>query len=184
MSYFSGIVDEDDAVHLGGYPGVLREALGLTVGEFLPLRSGERAGLTAGDESFGTVWSEEIELHGAETVYGFSSGPVAGGPAVTRNRVEDGTVWYVATSPDAATLREILRAAADGAGVAFDTETPDTLELVQRQSADGTRYLFAINHGEQAALIPSAGTDLLTGEHCARNDEVPAGSVRVLRLDA
>ena len=184
VSYFSGIVDEDDAVHLGGYPGVLRELLGLTVGEFLPLRQGERAGLTAGDDAYGTVWSEEIELQSAEAVHRFTAGPAAGGPAVTRNRVEDGAIWYVATSPDAATLREILRAAADDAGVGFDTETPDALELVQRQSADGARYLFAINHGDEAVTVPAVGTDLLTGERHASGDEVPAGSVRVLRLEA
>ncbi len=117
VSYFSGIVDEDDAVHLGGHPGVLRDLLGLTVGEFLPLRQGERVRLdSAGPDAHGTVWSEEIELRGAEPVHRFTSGPAAGGAAVTRNRVEGGTVWYVATSPDAGTLREILRAAAAGAG--------------------------------------------------------------------
>jgi beta-galactosidase len=184
VSYFSGIVDEDDAVHLGGYPGVLRDLLGLTVGEFLPLRQGERAELSPADGSYGTVWSEEIELRGAEAVHRFTSGPAAGGPAVTRNRLEEGTIWYVATSPDAGTLREILRAAAADAGVAFDTETPDTLELVERQSANGARYLFAINHGDVATAVPATGLDLLTGESHASGDEVPAGSVKVLRLDA
>jgi beta-galactosidase len=184
VSYFSGIVDEDDAVHLGGYPGVLRELLGLTVGEFLPLRQGERAELSGGGNSYGTVWSEEIELHGAEAVHRFTSGPAAGGPAVTRNRLEEGTIWYVATSPDAGTLREILRAAAADAGVTFDTETPDTLELVERQSANGARYLFAINHGDVATAVPATGLNLLTGQQHASGDEVPAGSVKVLRLDA
>ncbi|HEX4788404.1 MAG TPA: beta-galactosidase [Actinospica sp.] len=184
VSYFSGIVDEDDAVHLGGYPGVLRDLLGLTIGEFLPLHNGERATLTASDESYGTVWSEEIDLHGAEAVRRFTTGPAAGGPAVTRNRLENGTVWYVSTSPDPATLREILRSAAEDANVAFDTATPDTLELVQRQSADGTRYLFAINHADAATPLQSTGLDLLTGDRHAAGDELPGGSVRVLRLDA
>jgi beta-galactosidase len=199
VSYFSGIVDEDDAVHLGGYPGVLRDLLGLTIGEFLPLRDAERAGLsglsglsgptptstgTGAQARYGTAWSEEVELHGAEPVHRFTGGPAAGSPAVTRNSVEDGTVWYVATSPDPATLREILRAAAADAGVAFDTATPDTLELVERQSADGVRYLFAINHGDDATPVHAVGTDLLTGHHHATGDAVPPASVKVLRLDA
>ena len=37
VSYFSGIVDEHDAVHEGAYPGALRDVLGLTVEEFPPL---------------------------------------------------------------------------------------------------------------------------------------------------
>ena len=180
VSYFSGIVDEDDAVHLGGYPGVLRELLGLKIGEFLPLRAHERVSLSGGGH--GTVWSEEISLHGAQPVQRFVDGPAAGGPAVTRNRVEEGTAWYVATTPDAAALREILRAAAADAGVAFDTVTPAQLELVERRSADGARYLFAINHGETAVPFAAAGTDLLTGEAFAGECEVGAGAVRVVRL--
>ncbi|HWG25781.1 beta-galactosidase [Actinospica sp.] len=183
VSYFSGIVDEDDAIHLGGYPGVLRDLLGLTVGEFLPLRSGEQVALTASGQAHGGVWTEEIELHGAEAVYRYKDGPAAGGPAVTRHRREQGTVWYVSTNPDPGTLREILRAAAADAGVEFDTRTPGTLELVERRSAAGARFQFLINHGEYAAPVPSPGLDLLTGQVCTPADLVPGGAVRVLRLD-
>ncbi|HTJ65895.1 MAG TPA: beta-galactosidase [Actinospica sp.] len=184
VSYFSGIVDEDDAVHLGGYPGVLRDLLGLTVGEFLPLRADEHPALDAGEDAHGTIWSEEITLHGAETVHSFTQGPAAGGPAVTRHQVEDGTVWYVSTAPDPATLREILRNAAQDAAVPFDTTTPATLELVHRHSPDGTRYLFAINHADTPVPLPAAGQDLLTSHPHTPQDEVPAGAVKVLRLDA
>ena len=193
VSYFSGIVDEDDAVHLGGYPGVLRELLGVTVGEFLPLRAGEQAALAANastaaatftsSASHGTVWTEELGLHGAEAAYRYTSGPAAGAPAVTRHRRENGTVWYVSTSPDPATLREILRAAAADAGVPFDTDTPDTLETVERRSESGARYRFLINHGSDPAPVPAPGLDLLTGETCSTADHVPPGAVRVLRLD-
>jgi len=43
---FSGIVDERDRVYPGPYPGALRDVLGLTVEEWLPLRAGERVTLT------------------------------------------------------------------------------------------------------------------------------------------
>ena len=184
VSYFSGIVDEDDAVYLGGYPGVLREMLGLTIGEFLPLRHTEQAALTAADDSFGTIWSEEIHLQSAKAIHSFTSGPASGGPAVTRNRLEDGTVWYVATTPDPTTLREILRAAATDAQVPFDTTTPDTLELVHRTSADGTRYLFAINHSDSPTPLPATGQDLLTATPHEFNAPIPSGAVKVLKLSA
>src|SRR5262249_49771617 len=38
VSYFSGIVDANDSFHPGGFPGGLRDVLGLEVEEFLPLR--------------------------------------------------------------------------------------------------------------------------------------------------
>jgi beta-galactosidase len=43
---FSGIVDDRDRVYPGPYPGALRDVLGLTVEEWLPLRAGERVTLT------------------------------------------------------------------------------------------------------------------------------------------
>jgi beta-galactosidase len=46
VSCFSGIVDDHDRVYPGPYPGALRDVLGLTVEEWLPLRAGERVTLT------------------------------------------------------------------------------------------------------------------------------------------
>jgi beta-galactosidase len=40
-TFFSGIVDENDRVHLGGYPSLLRDVLGLWVEEFDPLLPGQ-----------------------------------------------------------------------------------------------------------------------------------------------
>jgi beta-galactosidase len=151
VSYFSGIADEHDAVHLGGYPGALRELLGVRVDEFMPLAENETVtldGVADGvlDGGTATVWSEPVELRGAQAVLSYADGPAAGHPAVTRHAVGNGHAWYVSTRPDPGTLREILRSAAADAGVAFDTETPDTLELVQRKAADGTVHPFTLDH--------------------------------------
>lgn len=90
MSYFSGITDEHDRVHLGGYPAPFRELLGLRVEEFDPRPDG--------------TWSEEIHLEGAETVV---SSP-DGGPAVTRHTYGEGTAWYLGTRPAPKEMRELL----------------------------------------------------------------------------
>ncbi|HEU5428100.1 MAG TPA: beta-galactosidase [Actinocrinis sp.] len=182
VSYFSGIVDEDDSVHLGGYPGALRDLLGVLVEEFLPLRADWTIGLEGGETTgTATVWAEDVELRGAEAVLTYTDGPAEGKPAVTRHAYGDGHAWYVSTRPDAETLREILRRAAADAGVAFDTETPDTLELVRRKASDDTSYLFAINHGQQEAEVATSGVDLLTGEAFVGSVHIAAGSVRIVR---
>src|SRR5262249_10902682 len=41
-TYFSGIVDEHEHVWLGGYPGALRDLLGIRIEEFAPLLDAER----------------------------------------------------------------------------------------------------------------------------------------------
>jgi beta-galactosidase len=188
VSYFSGIVDEHDAVHEGPYPGVLREVLGLTVEEFSPLGEGERVRITAactsGSELVGDVWTEFVVPRGAETVWTFADGLAAGRPAVTRHRLGRGTAWYVATRLGTEALDAMVGAAAEDAQISPRAELPYDVEVVRRTGESGS-YLFALNHsGTDAKVSLNAhGTELLTGERTAGHLAVPAGAVRVVQLD-
>jgi beta-galactosidase len=175
VSYFSGIVDEHDAVHPGGHASVLRETLGLWVEEFHPLREGARLALTSGAE--GRIWSEHVRLDGAEAVADFADGPDAGRPAVARHRVGAGTAWYVATALDDATgLRGLLAQVLDAAGVHRPAGVPDGVELVRRGPLS-----FLINHSDQDVAVPGLrGTDVLTGAAREGSVPVPAGEVVIL----
>jgi len=53
---YSGIVNEDDTVRLGGYPGAFGDLLGVRIEEFFPLLAGESVRLDSGAE--GRIWSE------------------------------------------------------------------------------------------------------------------------------
>ncbi|NEY32231.1 beta-galactosidase [Streptomyces sp. PRKS01-65] len=186
VSYFSGIVDEHDAVHEGAHPGALREVLGLTVEEFSPLQAGERVRLTGpeGPELDGDVWTEFVVPRGAQTVWTYADGLAAGRPAVTRHRLGEGTAWYVSTRLGAEGLDAVLDRAARDARIAPRAELPRDVEVVRRTGESGS-YLFAINHTASDAKVPLEvpGTDVLTGEHAAGRLAVPAGAVRVVRLD-
>ncbi|MFF9498611.1 beta-galactosidase [Streptomyces sp. NPDC014656] len=186
VSYFSGIVDEHDAVHPGAYPGALRDVLGLTVDEWSPLLDHQRVGLTGpgGAALTGDVWTEFVRPRGAETVWTYADGPAAGGPAVTRHRLGRGTAWYVSTRLDAASLDAIVAAACDDAGVPGRTALPRDVEVVRRAGANG-HYVFVLNHTAEDAKVPldGTGTELLDGGRVSGPLTVPAGAVRVVRLD-
>ncbi|MER5177504.1 beta-galactosidase [Streptomyces sp. NPDC002896] len=186
VSYFSGIVDEHDAVHEGPYPGVLRDVLGLTVEEFSPLLQGEQVRITAADgsELSGDVWTEFVTPRGADTVWTYADGLAAGGPAVTRNRLGEGTAWYVSTRLAPRDLDVLLGWACEDARIAPRADLPRDVEVVTRSGESG-RYLFVINHTASDAKVPleAHGTELLTGERAAGRLAVPAGAVRVVRLD-
>ncbi|WP_318205059.1 beta-galactosidase [Streptomyces sp. SCL15-4] len=186
VSYFSGIVDEHDAVHEGAYPGALRDVLGLTVEEFSPLLKDQRVRLTGPDGTgpAGDVWTEFVVPRGAETVWRYADGPAAGRPAVTRHRSGRGTAWYVSTRLDVQGLDALLARAADDAGLAPRAELPRDVEVVRRSGETGT-FLFVINHtaGDTKVPLAAPGTELLTGERAAGRLAVPAGAVRVVRLD-
>ncbi|MFD9121587.1 beta-galactosidase [Streptomyces bottropensis] len=187
VSYFSGIVDEHDAVHEGPYPGALRDVLGLTVEEFSPLLGGESVRITGpdGSELTGDVWTEFVVPRGAEPVWTYADGLTAGRPAVTRHRLGEGSAWYVSTRLDAHGLDALLGWAADDAGLAPCGDLPRDVEVVRRAGESGD-FLFAINHTTADTKVPldTDGTELLTGERAAGRLAVPAGGVRVVRLDA
>jgi beta-galactosidase len=186
VSYFSGIVDEHDAVHDGAYPGPLREALGLTVEEFSPLLRDETVLVTGPDGVAleADVWTEFVVPRGAETVWTYADGLTAGRPAVTRHRLGEGTAWYVSTRLGRTGLDALLGRAAEDAGLAPRQDLPRDVEVVRRTGESGT-FLFALNHTASDVKVPldTPGTELLTGERAAGRLALPAGAVRVVRLD-
>ncbi|MFF0778206.1 beta-galactosidase [Streptomyces sp. NPDC003720] len=179
---FSGVVDAHDRVHLGGYPGALREVLGLRIDEYLPLRPGDTVSLS--DGSTAVQWAERVEPRGCAPVLRFADGsdggPAAGGAALTRHTYGAGTSWYVATRASGATLQELVRRLGEEAGLRPVADVPDGVEAVRRSSTDGS-YLFLINHGEDPAKVLVEGARLLdaAGDGCFT--EIPAGGVAVLR---
>jgi beta-galactosidase len=175
VSYFSGIVDEHDAVRLGGYPGAFRELLGVRVQEFHPLAAGETARLD--DGAVASVWLEDLELRGAAAVATYADGPLAGTPAVTRHAAGSGVAWYAATRlDDAATNALVARVAAEAGVTPVLADPPPGLEAVRRGA-----HLFLLNHAGSAARVPGVGTDVLTGREHDGEVDVPAGGVVVLR---
>jgi beta-galactosidase len=160
---YSGIVDEQDRVRLGGYPGAFADLLGVRVEEFFPLRTGQTVPLT--DGSIGTVWSELATTVDASVLAFYESGPLTGRPAITRN----GRCWYVGTRLQS--LEPFLSTVTDSAGV---TPLLPGVEAVRRGS-----FLFLINHSTATVPVPATGVDLLTGAEFS--GELAAGAVAVLR---
>ncbi|MFJ1787048.1 beta-galactosidase [Streptomyces anulatus] len=185
VSYFSGIVDGDDAVYPGAYPGALRDVLGLTVEEWAPLLPGDTVRLTdaQGAPVCADVWSEVVVPRGAETVWSYADGPAASGPAVTRHPLGAGTAWYISTRLGLPALGPVLEAACTDAGLP-PRDLPRDVEVVRR-SGDGGEYLFVINHSSQLASVPlpDSGTEVLTGKPTYGRITVTPGSVGVIRLD-
>jgi beta-galactosidase len=175
---FSGVVDQDDAVHPGGLNGALMDLLGVGVEEFLPLREAGTVLLTGGLPA--RIWTEDLRLLGAEAVLRYLDGPAAGGAAVTRHRVGLGTATYVSTVLEGAALSEVLDPVLELAGVVVRRDLPWDLELVTRSGPDGD-YLFAINHAGSAVALEVDGVDVVTGESCRSSAKVPAEGVRVFR---
>ncbi len=177
VTYFSGIVDADDHIITGGYPGLLRDLLGIRVEEFLPLREGESVQLD--DASAADVWAEIVTVDSADVVARFADGPAAGGPALTRRTTEAGQAWYLATRLAADALRALCRRLIDESGVVPIAEGIPGVEFVRRIAADGRHWTFVINHTDTEICPNLVGVDLLTGQSGSRIG-VKAGGVAVI----
>ncbi|QCB92780.1 beta-galactosidase [Cellulomonas shaoxiangyii] len=185
VSFFSAVVDEHDAVHPGGFGAPLRDVLGLTVEEFLPLRAGDatRLAWTHGTERelASAVWQDDVVLEGADVVATYLDGPAAGGPAITRHAHGEGTAWYVSTPLGIDALAPVLAAVYEDAGIT-PPGLPEDVEVVTRHGADAD-YVVAVNHSGDDAKVPVAeGVELRSGTAVAGTLDLPAGDVAVVRV--
>ncbi|MFI6506734.1 beta-galactosidase [Streptosporangium sp. NPDC050855] len=166
VSYLSGVADEHARVRLGGYPGALRDLLGIRVEEFHPLPPDVALTLSAPDApdalnapddpdvpddhtatfpgprgETGTFWSEHVHLEGAEALAVYtgphaSGTPLDGQPAITRHSHGSGTALYVSTR------------LSDDAYARLLGLTPAPVELVRRGD-----WFFAVNHGDEEQKV-------------------------------
>ena len=170
-TFFSGIVDEDSRAWLGGYPGPLRQTLGIWVEEFDPLEPDmsnrllvpEGGSLPAGSYAC-NLWCDLPHLEGATALAGYGDDFYAGRPAVTEHRVGRGRAVYVGTRPEPAFLAALMRSLIADAGIQPLLEVPAGVEVTRREDERGA-LLFVLNHGECMATVklPRAYRDLLTG---------------------
>jgi beta-galactosidase len=181
VTFLSGVAGEDTRIHTGGYPGALRDLLGVRVEEFHPLGPDEQVRICSG--ATGDLWSETVHATGAKVISRYAGGVLDGRPAITRNNVGRGAAWYVSTRLDEESWRRWLGFVADLAGVRpVRAGLPPGVEVVVRRDGE-QEWLFALNHTAAAQDVPGDGVDLLTGATITGAVRIPPGGAAVLRLN-
>ncbi len=178
VGYLSGIVDPDDRVRLGGYPGAFRELLGVSSEEFFPLMTDEQVELDTGWRV--REWSELLTTTDAEVVAGYANGPLSGSPAISRRHTGNGSAWYVSAGLEEDGVAALLDRLIEGTGVAPVLPAAEGVEVVRRVG-DAASWLFVVNHGSEDEELTVTGHELLTDEPVDGRLVVPAGEVRVIR---
>ncbi len=179
VTYFSGIVDENDHIRLGGYPGAFRDLLGIRVEEFTPLREGEQVLLDNGWTA--NVWTEHLHLAGAEALATYANGPVPGIPALTRHSVGTGSAWYVACRLDQDSADELIGRLLAEAGVEPVTRTVPGVEVTRRRASEEASWVFVINHTTAPATLELSGHELIADQAVTGQLTIAAGGVAVVR---
>jgi beta-galactosidase len=170
-TFFSGVVNENDEVFQGGYPGPLSELLGVKVEEFEAMKpyinnslvvNGELPNISGEFES--KLWCDILQLDSARSLAEYGSDFFKGSPALTVNQFGKGKAYYVATLPDNEFLKQFLNQVCADQGVKPVMDAPENVEAVVRISKDN-EYLFLMNHNYEAVevTLPKGGYfDLLS----------------------
>jgi beta-galactosidase len=186
---FSFLTDELDLVWPDGAPGPLRRAFGISVEETdaLPESEPNEAVWPDGARTPTRLLADRVRLEGASVWAVYGSGFYCGEPVLTRNRHGAGEGVYLASMlDDSGLLRMIGELAQErriGSPLAEGAAPPQGLEVSERRTEEGKRFLFLISRSSEplpARLSPGAWTCLLTGEECEGVLSVAPGDVRIL----
>jgi len=164
-TYFSGVVDENDHIWLGGHPGALRDLLGIRIEEFGPLLDGDSVDLDGAGT--GTLWTDRITVTDptVEVLAHYRSGTYAGMPAVTRRAAGQGSASYVSTRLGVDGLAGLLPELLGPAGV--QSELPaaarGSVEQTVRSGPDG-RFLFLVNRTDESVPLTGLSGEVLVGD--------------------
>jgi beta-galactosidase len=184
--FFSGIVDENDHIHLGGYPAPFRKVLGLRVEEFSPMAPGQTNLVVCDDENdfSGDLWFDVIELQGASAIARFANDFYSGLPAATRHSFGQGLAFYLGTRLNVEGMRWLIGRVCAEAGVTPVLEAPAGVEALRRVS-DGRTLLYVLNHNNtpQKISVPSGAKELLSAQSSQGSFELAPRGVAIFQLD-
>lgn len=184
-TFFSGIVQENDLVVPGGYPGRLRDILGIWVEEEDALPPGMENGFFYRGKRYPAfLLCDLLHTEGARQLddSGYTSDFYRGMPVITENSFGRGRAYYVATASSEEFYRAFLEEICTQLSVEAAFPAPEGVELTTREK-NGREWVFVLNHdGEAKELkIPFEAVNILDGQRAGGTVELPGKGVMILQ---
>lgn len=161
MTYWSGVVDENDLCVLGGTPGGLMDVMGLRSTEIDGLYDEESNRLVPAEGS--PVTGEYIcrnlcqlvDVTTAETLMTYGEDFYQGTPALTVNRYGKGKAYYICADAEQGFYDELYRGLCGDAGIKgpLACELPDGVEVATRESEEA-EFIFIQNYTDGEVKLP------------------------------
>lgn len=192
-TFFSGIVDENDLVVLGGYPGELRKVLGIWSEEIDALPP-EHSNKIVMEKEYGNLKEtyacnllfDLIHSEGAEVIASYGEDFYQGRPAVTMNKFGKGQAWYIASSPDQAFLADLMDGIAEEKGIKNEIEAnKHGIEITKRTKGDKT-FIFVLNHTNDSVNVELPGirgVNLLNQRNVVESSELGAFDAAIIEQE-
>jgi len=154
-TYITGQVDENDLCFTGGFPGPLRDTLGVWCEEVDALYPEDRNSLVWNGKSYEAFeFCDLIHAKGAEVLGTYGSDFYAGRPALTVNRTGEGRAYFIAARTGEDFLNDFYRTLIGEAGIKrpFEAELPKGV-TAQTRSDGKTDYIFIMNFTPSATKV-------------------------------
>lgn len=186
-TFFSGIVEEHDIVVTGGYPGRLRDILGIWVEEIDALPQGKTNRFTWNGKHYtAELLCDIMHMEHAKSLAEYELDFYAGTSVLAKNQFGKGSAYYVATRGNEQFYRDFIWHVMEEKEV-FPVWNPvKGVEICVREKKE-YRYLFFLNHkiDEVKITAETEGESLLDHCHYRKGDvfAVPGKGVVILKTD-
>ena len=165
VTYYTGISDEKDHVWLGGYPGSIRDVVGVRVEGFMPMGNDFTGVPDHLDLSNGAVAHDIADVIGsvdesATVLATFKDNPwtgMDGVPAIVANTFGEGRSVYVGARLGREGLALSLPEILESLGMAEAGGNDGRVLHVEREGADGSRFVFSFNRTHETVRVPVEG---------------------------
>ncbi|MCL2879446.1 MAG: beta-galactosidase [Treponema sp.] len=154
-SYICGQVDENDLCFTGGFPGPLRDCLGIWCEEVDALYPEDRNSLNWNGKSYEVFdLCELIHAESAQVIGIYGSDFYAGQPALTVHTLGEGKAYFIAARTGSDFLDDFYRALVKESGVRriFNAELPKGVNA-QIRSDGVTDFIFVMNFNPSSARV-------------------------------
>ena len=182
MSYFCGIVNQDDLTFLGDAPHGLTDVLGLRVEEWDALMDEERneMRLTDGRRMPLKDLCDLTSDITAEVIGTYGKDFYAGRPCLTRNRFGKGTAWYLAARPEQEGVDAVVNMVREDLGLRQALTDPLPSGVIATLRGE-TVFLQNYSGQPQQVTLSEAWTDLLSNEQVTGTILLPVYGLRILK---
>lgn len=173
-TYFSGIVDEHDLVIPGGYPGKLRDILGIWVEENDALPEDEENSFVyKGSRYPAGILCDLMHPEGAEVLSVYEKDFYQGMPVITKNHLGKGYAYYVGTHSNSEFYQRFLKDIFTEIKITGTIITPKGVEASQRVK-DDREVLFLMNHNKEIEKVTlnAAYRDLLNDKEYQTGESI------------
>ncbi|HBE77081.1 MAG TPA: beta-galactosidase [Firmicutes bacterium] len=189
-TFLSGLVNENDLVTLGGYPGELRKVMGIWAEEIDALYPDvknqivmkEPLGDLNGVYECGML-CDLIHSEGAKVLAVYGKDFYAGMPVLTENKFGEGKTYYVASDPETAFIDVLITYLCDAKQLKAPLEAVQGVEITQRFKEKQT-FMFVLNHRDDQVdidLKKGRYRELISGREESGILSLPAKGVAIFQ---